>query len=219
MIFNEETAVIQINGLLHNYNGLRISEKDETHFSLTGSVLINRQANGYWLNKEYQVTIVIPLASDDLPYVLDSGNHIKKDFIHRYKDGRLCLETDTSIRVRYIDGFSLETWMTDYVEPYYFSYEYYQRFNTFPFGERGHGILGVIQTYSDLFEETDDTKVIRLLKAIVAHQYRGHSTCPCGSSLRLRSCHGSRVMRFYTDSRLRAIVQNDLIWLQKEATK
>ena len=76
-------------------------------------------AKGYWLYKEYQVEIVIPLASDDLPNVKDAGNHIDKSYPHRYANGELCLETDTNIKIRFIDGFDLNAWMFEYVETYF----------------------------------------------------------------------------------------------------
>lgn len=110
--------------------------------------------------------IVIPIESEKLPYVLDAGNHIDCNYPHRYLNGKLCLETDTSIRVRFVDGFSLEAWLEEFVEPYYFSYEFYQRYGEFPFGERGHDWKGIIQTYSDYFNEPDVVKTIRLMAFI-----------------------------------------------------
>ena len=151
MIISKAVAVQQANSLLHlyNYRKLKICTMEETEIVLAGSILINRSAKGFQLCKEYSVKIVIPLESEKLPYILDVGNHIDCNYPHRYLNGKLCLETDTSIRVRFVDGFSLEAWLEEFVEPYYFSYEFYQRYGEFPFGERGHDWEGIIQTYSD----------------------------------------------------------------------
>ena len=140
MIISKAVAVQQANSLLHlyNYRKLKICTMEETEIVLAGSILINRSAKGFQLCKEYSVKIVIPIESEKLPYVLDAGNHIDCNYPHRYLNGKLCLETDTSIRVRFVDGFSLEAWLEEFVEPYYFSYEFYQRYGEFPFGERGH---------------------------------------------------------------------------------
>ena len=219
MIFTKESGVQQVTNLLHLYEGLRINEIDETKISLTGTILVNRTSLEFTLCKEYCIEIVIPLESDELPYVLDVGNHIDCSYPHRYTDGKLCLETDTHIRIRFVDGFSLGAWMLEYVETYFFSYEFYQRYGEFPFGERGHGIAGVIQTYSDVFEETDTDKTIRLMASAATHQYRGHSSCPCGSGRRLRDCHGPAVMKFYRDNRLRLIVQEDCFLLREVVKK
>ena len=123
---------------------------DETQIVLVGPILVNRSSKGFQVCKEYTVKIVIPLESEELPYVLDTGNHIDSNYPHRYLSGKLCLETDGNVKIRFIDGFSLEAWMTEYVEPYYFSYEFFQRYGEFPFGERGHGWDGIIQAYSEL---------------------------------------------------------------------
>lgn len=109
--------------------------------------------------------------------------------------------------------------MSEYVETYFFSYEFYQRYGEFPFGERGHGFEGIIQTYSDFFNETDMGKTIRLMASISTRQYRGHSQCPCGSGLKLRSCHGPSIMKFYTDNRLKTIVRKDYFLLEEAVKK
>ena len=141
------------------------------------------------------------------------------NYPHRYLNGKLCLETDTSIRVRFVDGFSLEAWLEEFVEPYYFSYEFYQRYGEFPFGERGHDWKGIIQTYSDYFNEPDVVKTIRLMAFISDKKYRGHILCPCGSGRRLRSCHGPFIMKYCVDNRLRKIVRDDYLLLQEMVRK
>ena len=145
---------------------------DETKIVLVGPILVNRSSKGFQVCKEYTVKIVIPLESEELPYVLDTGNHIDSNYPHRYLNGKLCLETDANVKIRFIDGFSLEAWMTEYVELYYFSYEFFQRYGEFPFGERGHGWGGIIQAYSELFNEPDYIKTIRLMKYISIGKYR-----------------------------------------------
>ena len=209
MIFTTESAVQQATNLLHLYNGLKVFSIDEVQITLIGNILVNRIAKGYRLFKEYKIKIVIPLGSDELPRVLDEGNQIDKNYPHRYLDGELCLETDTNIRFRFIDGFSLDAWMSEYVETYFFSYEFYQRYGEFPFGERAHGLVGVLQTYGEIFHEIDYQKVFKIMESISTRKYRGHSLCPCGSSLKIRSCHGPLIMKYYVDDRLNSIVQKD----------
>ena len=99
--------------------------------------------------------------------------------------------------------------MRDFVEPYYFSYEYYHRYGVFPFGERAHGIEGVLQTYGEYFNELDYVKVFRLMEFIQFGQYRGHLPCPCGSGKKTRSCHGKFIKRFFENNNLKVIVQSD----------
>lgn len=219
MIFSKELAVQEVCNLLHQYNNLHVNSIDEERISLIGSITVNISSLGFTLYKTYRIEVIIPLDSDELPYVLDIGNQLNCTYPHRYSDGKLCLETDTNIRIRFIDGFSLKTWMEEYVETYFFSYEFYQRYGEFPFGERGHGWDGIIQTYSDFFHEVDSIKTIRIMAAISNNRYRGHELCPCGSGKKLRSCHGPFIMKFYTDNRLHEIVKKDFFLLKEAVQK
>ncbi len=209
MILCRESAMQQVNNLLHIYDRLRVEKSLDTEIVLSGYILVNRTALGYHLYKEYEIRIVLPVNSDILPYVIDKGNQIDKSYPHRYVDGRLCLETDTAVRIRFINGFNLEVWMHDFVEPYYFSYEYYQRYGVFPFGERAHDIKGVLQTYGDYLDETDYVKIFRLVEFLQFGRYRGHLPCPCGSGRKMRSCHGQFLKELFACDEIKIIAQND----------
>lgn len=216
MIFTKETVQQQVEDLLNLQRGLYIKSESEEQIELAGEIFVHCESKGYTLSDSYTVQIVIPLNSDKLPFVIDEGNRIAEDYPHRYKNGALCLETDTSIRIRFLDSFSLTLWMQEFVEPYYFSYEFYRRYGEFPFGERGHGLQGIVETYQDLFQEQDALKVFELMGSICKHPYRGHSLCPCGSGQRLRACHGKVIMKYYTDNRLKEIVQIDYKLIRAE---
>lgn len=209
MIFTKESVSPQIDELFEYQSELHIEVDSDTKVELAGEIFVNCVSKGFVLSDNYPVRIVIPLCSNKLPYVIDTGNRIAKDYPHRYENGELCLETDTSIRIRFLDAFSLVAWIQEFVEPYYFSYEFFQRYGEFPFGERGHGIQGIIETYQDLFQEKNPTKVFSLMRSICACTYRGHSLCPCGSNRKLRLCHGSIIMKYYMDKRLKDIVRFD----------
>lgn len=211
-----KTGMQQALDLLHLQSGLAVTAADEEQIVLIGKILVNRSARGFTLYQEYGVKIVVPLNSYEFPYVFDMDHYIDDNYPHQYINNALCLETDTSIRVRFVDGFSLVAWFSEYVETYFFSYEFFQRFGEYPFGERGHDYSGIMQTYEDLFGEADEEKTFNLMKAIISAPYRGHSPCPCDSGKKLRSCHGPAVMRYYTDERLRIIVFRDYNLIMEE---
>lgn len=186
MIFSKESALQQVKSLLQIYDKLHIEKESNQEIILTGEILVNRTASSYTLYKTYHIEVHIPFESDKLPYVFDIGNAIDSNYNHQYKDGPLCLETDFAIRIRFVDGLNLVSWMQKFVEPYFFSYEYYQRFGCFPFGERSHGIEGILQSFGDVFQETDNIKVCKILMFIYSDRYRGHLPCPCGSGKNIR---------------------------------
>lgn len=190
MIFSKESALQQVKSLLQIYDKLHIEKESNQEIILTGEILFNRTASSYTLYKTYHIEVHIPFESDKLPYVFDIGNAIDSNYNHQYKDGPLCLETDFAIRIRFVDGLNLVSWMQEFVEPYFFSYEYYQRFGCFPFGERSHGIEGILQSFGDVFQETDNIKVCKILMFIYSDRYRGHLPCPCGSGKKYKNCCG-----------------------------
>lgn len=200
----------QIDELLTNYTDLKEECTDyRTSIILSGSISINRTYNSFLVDKEYEIKILIPLNNMNLPEVWDIGNHIDKSYVHRYSDGKLCLETDAYIALGFYNGYNLLQWMKNIVEPYYYSYEYYIRFGEFPFGERGHNLNGVMETYQQIFNEHDVVKVCKLLRAISYKNYRGHLPCPCDSGVITRECHGRDILPFICDESLYSIAHKD----------
>lgn len=120
MIFYKESALQQVNSLLQIYDKLHIKKESNEEIILSGEILVNRTSLSYHVYNAYEIKIHIPLKSDELPYIFDAGNAIDSNYSHQYKDGSLCLETDAAVRIRFIDGFDLVSWMQEFVEPYFF---------------------------------------------------------------------------------------------------
>ena len=201
----------QINALIQSYPQLYVEESNNDFIQLRGMIRVFRSAKGFILDKSYAIEIFIPLCQEALPYVIDSKGEIDKQFIHLYTNGKLCLETDTAIRIRFINGMDLCCWMDEFVEPYFFSYEFYQRYGCFPFGERPHGFMGTIDTYQDLLHGSSPLETIKLITyAVNTPAYRGHALCPCQSGMKLRNCHGRYLLPFMLDNRYKKIITTDL---------
>jgi hypothetical protein len=58
-----------------------------------------------------------------------------------------------------------------------------------PFGERPHGISGLLESYAELIGTSDSAAVRRYLDYLSRDIVKGHWDCPCGSNKRLRDCH------------------------------
>lgn len=215
-MWNTNNIEEQVNDLLSQYPQLTVAETDPNQIRLYGTINVNRSACNYFLRKDYLIEILLPVSATELPKVKSVDNSIDKSYPHQYKDGTLCLETDGTVKLRFIDNFNLIEWMDEYVEPYFFSYEYYSRFRCFPFGERSHGFAGIIESYQDKFNEKDFSKTYSLLEYAAKNIYHGHVSCPCGSGLCLRKCHGSFLFPYMTDIRKKRIIQEDLYIIRKE---
>ena len=208
MIFSKESALQQVNSLLQIYDKLHIEKESNEEIILSGEIQVNRTSLSYHVYNAYEIEIHIPLESDELPYIFDVGNAIDPNYSHRYLDRKLCLETDSAIKMRFVDGFDLVSWMQEFVELYFFSYEYYKRYGCFPFGERAHGNKGILQSFENVFKEDNLAKVEDILRFINSGHYRGHLPCPCGSGKKMRVCHGNSIKPFFENDSLKKIVQD-----------
>ena len=215
-MWNTNNLKEQVNDVLSQYPQLTVDETDSNQIRLYGTINVNRSACNYTLQKNYLIEILLPDSYKELPKIKSVDNCIDKSYPHQYKDGTLCLETDGTVKLRFIDNFNLIEWMDEYVEPYFFSYEYFSRFGFFPFGERSHGFVGIIESYQDIFNEKDLSKTYSLLEYASENIYHGHVSCPCGSGLRLRKCHGTSLFPYMTDIRKKRILQEDLNTIRKE---
>lgn len=210
---NRYDAILQIQEI---YPNLQISEEKEDLIALEGSICINRKTSDFTLYKEYKVKILIFKDENKLPQVYDIGCQINSDYPHRYEDGMLCLDTDVAMKIRYEDGMDLCSWMQDFVEAFYFSYEYFRRNGEYPFGERKHGSDGVIETYSGYFRVMGKANVLNCIRYIAVQNYDGHDQCPCGSKKYIRKCHGKYILPFYNNRKRLEIVKNDYEKIMKE---
>lgn len=218
-MWNCKDLLTQVQSLLEQYSDLIIIEEDEHCILLSGKIPIYRSACDFILQKQYDIGIVVPKAENALPTAIDKGNSIANSYPHKYTDGSLCLETDSCIRYRFIDGMNLVEWVDEFVEPYFFSYEFFCRFGKYPFGERPHGFEGLIHTYQELWLENDPIITCGLLRYAAEEAYRGHAPCPCNSGKKLRQCHGPALLPYMSDKSHLEIVQQDCQYLRKELTK
>lgn len=217
MIFTSDSIIPQIEDLKKHYPCLEIVESDENNIRLHGSILVFRTVNDFTHHETYTLDIVIPINSTDLPYVIDSGKQIADTYHHFYPTSRkLCLETDTRIRIRFINGFNLVEWMDEFVEPYFVYYKYYQQYDSFPTGERQHGCVGILETYQDLFHTSNIKEAFWIMSYIKDSHYNGHHPCPCGCQKYIRKCHGKWILPFYNDLRMKELLLSDLTIIYEE---
>ena len=216
IIFTKDTVMPQVERMLAAYPDLYVAETTEDSIEIDGNIIVHRTYNDYTIRNIYDLKVIIPLGSENLPYVIDSSKYINETYPHIYTNRMLCLETDIVIRIRFIEGFDLVAWMDEYVEPYFFSYEYYMEFGQFPFGERSHGALGLIESYKELLHASDLLQAKNLAEFMLHHNYRGHHDCPCGSGLRIRNCHGIYMLPFYKNNILMTQLAIDLYSLENE---
>ena len=99
-----------------------------------------------------------------------------------------------------------EAWLAEVQEPtieaffrgplhdFFFSQTYFDVHGEWPFGERSHGIAGVVEAFSEILGvEQDRQVVVAYLRLMCRRHLGGHAACPCGVGRRLRDCHRDQV--------------------------
>lgn len=206
----------RIEELLAEYPELHIENESEDDIKISGRISIHRSIKQFVLKKAYEIEIFVPKHEDMLPYVIDKGKAINIEYPHIYENGQLCIATDVDMQLAFSSDPSLVKWMKDFVEPYFVSYEYYERYGIYPLGERSHGADGIIQSYMDIFD-VDERSAKQIIYFLSYKQYRGHQPCPCGSGKRMRTCHSKLLLQFFENPTLHEQVRTDCMKIVMEA--
>lgn len=131
---------------------------------------------------------------NSLPRVKEVSRIIDRKYEHLYSDGTFCLGIHGELLLAQLENPSLVAFLDGPVRSFLYSYLFHERYQRYPFGDRAHGMRGILEYYGEVFEESEPTAIVRLLSAVCSAKYRGHLPCPCGSGLIARKCHGSTIL-------------------------
>ena len=126
----------------------------------------------------------------DRPKVWEIDRRIKrdKDYHINERDGSCCLGVYDEWSTKTGDS-SFVTFLRVPFRNFFVSQSHYQKYGTWPFDERDHGLPGMLQSYSELLGcATDVSTVGCQLDFLTRKGPKGHWVCPCGSGKRLRCC-------------------------------
>ena len=118
-------------------------------------------------------------------------------FGHFLDNGELCLGANCDLISCLIEEPTVSHYVCSLLESYFYSASYYIEYGVMPvFGERSHGVYGLIEAYKERYGVSDDNLLIDLLFYLIKRTpYRGHIQCPCHSGRKLRQCHGPKVLQ------------------------
>ena len=90
---------------------------------------------------------------------------------------------------------SFEAFLTGVLHDYFVGQTCFEAKGEWPFGERSHGVLGILESYADILcLNTNNIEIIaEHLTVLSRDELKGHCFCPCGSGKRLRNCHLDRI--------------------------
>lgn len=193
---------------------LRCIESDHG-IVLEGVFVLNASFDALPLYDEFEVKISVSTEFPNMiPSVRASPGNIPESFEHFLEDGSLCLGAPCDL-IDYLSSHNdLSGFIMTFLPSYFYAVSYYKRYGELPkYGERSHGILGLIEAYKERYEVDDDQLLCKLLYMLYSgNEYRGHMSCPCGSGLKLRNCHGRKLIKDI-QSPMSTYLKSDACWI------
>lgn len=184
----------QFRDLISKYPSLMLRWEGNTGI-VEGELSFQASFNEVIIEDTYDIRIEIPPTyPNELPVTKELGKKIP-GYFHKNGDDILCLEVYTKILMDFIKNPTLLFYVEKFVIEYLYGFSYKKKFGYLPYGERPHGISGIVDFYKELFKVSDTNSIFEFLKILTNCIYRGHHLCPCNSGRRLRNCHGEVVKR------------------------
>ena len=189
----EELVIDQMEEVQNHHPNLEFVRDPDGSLWIRGGVGFSIVHKSRIVKDCYQIGLSIP---DNFPasppYVYETGGKIPKKFGHFMQAGNLCLEAPVEVRRRFAEHRNLSQFIDDQVVPYLFAYSHKCAYGCLPFADREHGILGLLQYYSEFFG-TSRVAAVGLLKCLADGWAPPLMRCPCGSGHKLRDCHSRKL--------------------------
>lgn len=144
-----------------------------------GRVLDRYQIEIEWSDSDIDVPLVRETAGR-IPWIADR---------HMSQGGLACLfvpeewlmrPREERVLIRYLDGP---------VRNFFLWQSLVEQGESAPWGERAHGVPGLIEAYGDMLEMEGESAIRQCLEYLSKEEVKGHWACPCGSGKRIRHCH------------------------------
>lgn len=173
---------------------LTVSRADR-FISLAGLFVVSGPAGPF---DAYKIKVIISGGfPNDEPMVFEEGGRIKRIAnLHVFpKHGNCCLGVWEEWLLTTPEQ-NFECFLTGPLHDYFVSQTYFSVHEEWPYGQRAHGTVGVLEAYGDLLGIPPNEKtIIDYLRLLSRQKIKGHALCPCGSGKRLRQCHSEDLHR------------------------
>jgi hypothetical protein len=133
----------------NNYPELTIF-RNTNNIVFQGRFVISARHNNFSIQIAPLLELTIPYDyPKSLPTALDIDGVI--DYDHKFMNGFLCLGTIIDIKSKLRFSECISDYIEFFLVPYFLNYEYWKKYKTDLFGDRSHGIDGVIESIQDFF--------------------------------------------------------------------
>ena len=147
----------------------------------------------------YQIQIIWTASDIEVPTLLETGGRIP--WIadrHMSQGGNACVLVPEEWLIKPRDQRTLVGYLEGPVRNYFLWQSLFESGLEAPWGERKHGVPGLLQAYSDLVGFSEESAIRECLDYLSKDRLKGHWRCPCGSNRRLRDCHLSYLRHLRT---------------------
>ncbi len=195
------------------YPLLKITPKSP--IKIAGTLKFHAIYNDYEIRDSYDITIE-SIQGRIFPRVVETGNKLKEFAIangKKLEDMHInindmfsaCLCAPIQEKIYEKQNIGVTNFIEKYVVPFFYSQSYYKETQKWAWGEYGHGIVGVLESYLD-YSRSEETIVLFLqtledyckkygsnynfyLEQLRQKKIKGRNTCPaCSSGNRWQKC-------------------------------
>lgn len=166
---------------------LYFEERDDQLF-LVGEFQVS---DGDVVLDRYEIEVELPRAGPmaGIPIVREVGGRIPHTADRHNPEGVACLGVPDEFWYRHPEGIGLIAFLRGPVRGYFTGQSIVERGGAWPYGERAHGIAGIIEFYAPLVGSHHPARVHAFLEMAAAKKVRAHWRCPCGSGRPVHRCH------------------------------
>ena len=146
---------------------------------------------GAWFDVYVVLLVFLPDFPNVEPLVWEVSSRVPRTAERHVfpKDGNCCLGVWEEWLIC-APSRAVADFMRDPLQSYFESQTYFEMHGDWPYGQRSHGVQGVVEAFADVLGVAPQIAVIHdYLTVLAREQPKGHHPCPCGSGRRLRHCH------------------------------
>lgn len=130
---------------------------------------------------------------NSLPTVFELDGKIDKAY-HTNPDLSLCLGTEVELYAVFSKRPCLKTFIEEILNPYLYRWLYITKYNKEPWADRSHGIIGIMEAYSEMLSVPCDKNMIcNFISLLMLRNTRANSLCPCNSGKKVKCCHRKKL--------------------------
>jgi hypothetical protein len=191
--------------LIHeaSYQGLHLRFGNRTPL-VVGELEFRARRKDIETHDSYEVEIQIPDAYPSLPPVVrETGGRIPRNTSHHAQpDGTLCLAPPVAVFWTFKKHPTLLRYVEDLLIPCLFWHSHNARHSGEPLDAYAHGEKGIAEyraetdlktVYRDIFDVSQVSIVLCLLRLACQEEIKDHQPCPCQSGESLIACHGRAI--------------------------